>query len=61
MALEKYILRIIKATGLSRKEIWKMVNDRRNEINNLISDKKALFIIAKELCIDIISNKNSRL
>jgi len=26
MALEKYIIRIIKATGLSRKEIWKMIN-----------------------------------
>ncbi len=61
MALEKYIIRIIKATGLSRKEIWKMINYKKSELNGLISDKKALFIIAKELCVNIISNKNSRL
>ncbi len=61
MTLEKYIIRIIKATGLSKKEIWKMINYKKNELNYLISDKKALFIIAKELCVDIISNKNSRL
>ena len=61
MALEKYILRIIKATGLSKKEIWKMINYKKSELNGLISDKKAIFIIAKELCVDIILNKNSQL
>ncbi len=54
MALEKYILRIIKATGLSKKEIWNMINYKKSELNGLASDKKALFTIAKELCVDII-------
>jgi len=29
MALEKYITRLIKATGLSKKEIWKMINYKK--------------------------------
>ncbi len=54
MTLEKYIIRIIKETGLSRKEIQKMVNDKKQGLQGLISEKKALFIILTELCIDLL-------
>ncbi len=54
MTLEKYIIKIIKDTGLSRKDIQKMINDKKQELQGLISEKNALLIILKELCIDIL-------
>jgi len=53
MNLEEYFLEIIKKTGLSRKEIHKMIDDKKFESKNPISDKMALLIIAKNLCVDI--------
>lgn len=53
MNLEKCFIEIIKKTGLSRKEIHKMINDKRNESKEPISDKMALLFIAKNLCVDI--------
>lgn len=56
MNLEEYFLEIIKKTGLSRKEIHKMIDDKKFESKNPISDKMALLIIAKNLCVDIYWN-----
>ncbi|KKN07068.1 hypothetical protein LCGC14_1070920 [marine sediment metagenome] len=53
LALEVYLLRIIEDTGLSRKEIVKLIDYTKNESDFLISNKQALIIIAKDLCIDI--------
>ena len=53
MPIEKYILRIIKDTGLSKKEIWDMINAKKEELKGLISDKTAIFMLARELCVDM--------
>lgn len=46
MALEQYILRIIRDTGLSKNEIWDMTNAKKEELKGLISDKAAqIFLI----------------
>ncbi|MGQ4874698.1 MAG: DUF2240 family protein [Promethearchaeia archaeon] len=50
---ESYIEKIIKETGLSRKEIQDRVDAKKNELKGLISDEGALFIVAKELGIDV--------
>ncbi|KKM74294.1 hypothetical protein LCGC14_1401770 [marine sediment metagenome] len=54
MILEKYIIRIIKETGLSRKDIKKMVNNKKQELQGLISEKNTLLIILTELYIDLL-------
>jgi len=53
MNIEDCIITIIKETGLSRKEIQNMVNQKKNAFSGFISHKKALFIIAKDLCVDL--------
>ncbi|MFW9987477.1 MAG: DUF2240 family protein [Candidatus Odinarchaeota archaeon] len=53
MKTELYINKIIEDTGLTRKEIQNLVEDKKNELKGLISDEGALFIIAKELGVDI--------
>ncbi len=53
MKTEVYINKIIENTGLARKEIQNLVEDKKNELKGLISDEGALFIIAKELGVDI--------
>ncbi|MFW9901424.1 MAG: hypothetical protein ACFFDY_09055 [Candidatus Thorarchaeota archaeon] len=53
MDLEDIILVIIKDSGLSRNEIHDLIRLQKSEINKKISDKKALLLIAKSLCINI--------
>ena len=45
MNLEKYFTRIIKETGLSRKEVQNLVKDKKKELNGIVSEKNALLII----------------
>lgn len=58
MKIEVYVNKIIEDTGLTRKEIQNLVEDKKNELKGLISDEGALFIIAKELGVDIKSENN---
>ena len=53
MNLEDLILILIKKTGLSRNEILELVNKLKSEKNYSVSDKKALIILAKSLCIEL--------
>jgi len=53
MNIEDCIITIIKETGLSRKELQNRVNQNKDAFSGFISYKKALFIIAKELCVDL--------
>ena len=53
MKTEIYVNKIIEETGLTRKEIQNLVEDKKSELKGLISDEGALFIIAKELGVDI--------
>ncbi|MFX1380588.1 MAG: DUF2240 family protein [Promethearchaeota archaeon] len=53
MKTEVYVNKIIEDTGLTRKEIQNLVEDKKNELKGLISEEGALFIIAKELGVDI--------
>ena len=55
MKTDIYINKIIEGTGLTRKEIQDIVEDKKNELKGLISDEGALFIIAKELGVDVKS------
>ena len=57
MKTDIYINKIIEGTGLARKEIQDLVEDKKNELKGLISDEGALFIIAKELGVDV-KNEN---
>jgi replication factor A1 len=58
MKSEMYINKIIEATGLQRKEIQELVEEKKSELRGLISDEGALFIIAKELGLDIKEENN---
>lgn len=53
MKTEAYINKIIEDTGLTRKEIQVMVRDKKIELKGLISEEGALFIIARELGVDV--------
>ncbi|MFX1501457.1 MAG: DUF2240 family protein [Promethearchaeota archaeon] len=52
MNFEDFILTIIKNTGLSRKEIFQMIEKKKKEFIQINSDELALMIIAKELYVD---------
>ncbi|MFW9901161.1 MAG: DUF2240 family protein [Candidatus Thorarchaeota archaeon] len=60
MKTEVYVNKIIEDTGLTRKEIQNLIEDKKSELKGLISDEGALFIIAKELGVDI-RNENKDL
>ena len=53
MKIESYINKIIQETGLSKQEIQEMVSNKKEELKGLISDEGALFVIAKELGVDV--------
>ena len=53
MKSEAYINKIIESTGLTRKEIQELVENKKVELKGLISDEGALFIIARELGVDV--------
>jgi replication factor A1 len=53
MKTEAYINKIIVETGLNRNDIKNMVEEKKIELKGLISEEGALFIIAKELGVDI--------
>lgn len=53
MNTEGYIKKIIEETGLNRKEIKNLVEEKKNELKGLISEEGALFIIAKELGVNV--------
>ena len=53
MKTEAYINKIIEETGLAKKEIQSLVEEKKEELKGLISDEGALFIIAKELGVDV--------
>ena len=48
MKTEAYINKIIEDTGLSKKEIQTLVEEKKEELKGLISDEGALFVIAKD-------------
>ena len=53
MLTETYIKKIIIETGLNRKEIKSMVEETIKQRKGLISEKGALYVIAKELSVEI--------
>ncbi len=53
MKTEAYINKIVEDTGLTRNEIKVRVEEKKNELKGLISEEGALFIIAKELGVDV--------
>jgi len=53
MKAEVYIKKIIEDTGLSTKEIQDLIKIKKEEIKGLISDEGALFVIAKELGVEV--------
>jgi len=55
MKTEAYINKIIEDTGLSRTDIQSLVEEKKEELKGLISDEGALFVIAKELGVDVTS------
>jgi len=50
---EAYITKIMDETGLTRSEIQKLVDEKKDELKGLISTEGALYIIARELGIDV--------
>jgi len=49
---ENDILIIIRDTGLSRKEIRKMIDREKKERNDYLSDRIALLKLVKDLCVE---------
>lgn len=52
---DKYIKLITAKTGLTKKEIEQKIKDKRDDLKGLISEEGALFVIAKELGVKIVS------
>lgn len=55
MKTDTYITKIIQDTGLTRKEIRNLVEEKKDELKGLITDEGALFLIAKEYGVDVRS------
>jgi len=50
--IDDYLNKIIKCSGLSKEEVLQLAQKKREELNKLISDEAALFVIGKELGVD---------
>ena len=64
MLTETYIKKIIIETGLNRKEIKSMVEEKIIQLKGLISEEGALYVVAKELSVEIsggFENKNENI
>ena len=61
MKTEAYIKKIVEETGLSKSEIQTLVEEKKEELKGLISDEGALFVIAKELGVDVTSENQELL
>ncbi len=61
MKTEAYIKKIVEETGLSKNEIQTLVEEKKEELKGLISDEGALFVIAKELGVDVASENQELL
>ncbi len=53
MSTESYINKIMDETGLSRKDIQDLVDEKKAELKGLITDDGALLLIAKELKVEV--------
>ncbi len=53
MKTEAYINKILKETNLEREQIQEMVEKKREELKGLISEEGALFVLAKELNVNL--------
>ncbi len=51
--LETYIIEIVKKTGLSKTEIQEMVHKKQSKSNKAISEKSALILVTRELCVEL--------
>ena len=60
MKTETYVNKIFEDTGLSKTEIQSLVEKKKEELKGLISDEGALFVIAKELGVEV-SGENQEL
>ena len=60
MSTESYINKIMDETGLSRKDIQDLIDEKKTELKGLITDDGALLLIAKELKVEVKKeNKDS--
>ena len=55
-----YLDKIIEEKGLSLKEIRDLVIQKKEELKGLISDKAALFIIARELGVKLRGDEENK-
>jgi len=60
VAIDNLIRIIIKDTGLSKSEILDMMNARKEDVKGLVSDKAALFMLGRELCVDMSETNSSK-
>jgi hypothetical protein len=59
MNSEKFIIQIVKGTGLSRGEIIEMIEQRKVSRKGKLSETLVLFMIAKELAVKLDVEKNN--
>ncbi|MFX1317336.1 MAG: hypothetical protein ACFE9T_15845, partial [Promethearchaeota archaeon] len=57
MIIEENIQKIIDSTGLTETEIKELIKKKIDELKELISEKGALFLVAKELGVNLRENK----
>lgn len=53
MKAETYIKKIIEDTGLSKEEIQSLIEEKKRKIKGLFSDEGILFVIARELGVEV--------
>lgn len=51
--IEEIIAKIVKATGETTEEIYRMIEDKQVEMSGLISEEGAVYLVAKELGVEL--------
>lgn len=51
--VETYIKKIIEETGMTKTEIQTLIDEKQDELKGLVSEEGALFIISKELGVEV--------
>ncbi|MEM5836461.1 MAG: DUF2240 family protein [Candidatus Aenigmatarchaeota archaeon] len=61
MSLEEVLAEIEKASGLSREELMKKIEEKRKEFSDLLTEEGAAYLIANEFGLDLLEKRRRQL
>jgi len=61
MVMEELVSRIVESANISEADVLKKIKEKEEELSGLVSPEGAAYIVAKELGIDLLEKRQTRL